>query len=98
VPLPNKKSLVKGVVGLATTSRDTRAKGNLQIPAVTAVAYLDPAYRTPASQTVPVPRCYLPKHPVAGCNYNEGVLYTDLYAVKIRQPDKKASCLPPSPP
>jgi hypothetical protein len=89
VRLPNKKSLVKGVVGLATASRDTRSKVNLQIPAVTAVAYLDPAYRTPASQTVPVPRYYRPKHPVAGCHYNEGILYTDLYAVTIRQPDKK---------
>jgi hypothetical protein len=88
VPLPNKKSLVKGVVGLATTSRDTRSKVNLQIPAVVAVAYLDPAYRTPASQTVPVPSYYRPKHPVAGCHYNEGVLYTDLYAVRIKQPDK----------
>jgi hypothetical protein len=79
---------VKGVVGLATTSRDTRSKVNLQIPAVTAVAYLDPAYRTPVSQTVPVPSYYRPKHPVPGCHYNEGVLYTDLYAVTIRQPDK----------
>jgi hypothetical protein len=89
VPLPNKKSLVKGVVGLATTSRDTRAKVNLQIPAVIAVAYLDPAYRTPASQTLPVPSYYRPKHPVAGCHYNEGVLDTDLYSVRIKQPDKK---------
>ena len=80
---------MKGVVSLATTSRDTASKVNLQIPAVTAVAYLDPAYRTPESQTVPVPRYNLPKHPVAGCDYNQGVLYTDLYAVRIRQPDKK---------
>ena len=88
VRLPNTKSLVTGVVGLATTSRDTRSKINLQIPPVTAVAYLDPAYRTPVSQTIPVPSYYRPEHPVPGCHYNEGVLYTDLYAVRIRQPDK----------
>lgn len=89
VRLPDKKSLVKGVVGLATTNRDTRSKVNVKIPAVRAVAYLDPAYRTPESQTRPVPSYYLPKHPVPGCHYNEGILYTDLYAVKIHQPNKK---------
>ncbi len=89
VRLPDTKSLVKGVVGLATTNRDTRSKINVKIPAVTAVAYLDPAYRTPESQTRTVPSYYLPKHPVPGCHYNEGILYTDLYAVRIHQPNKK---------
>ena len=89
VPLPDEKSLVKGVVGLSTSSRDTRSKINLRIPAVTAVAYLDPAYRTPETQVVPVPKYFLPKHPVRGCHYNKGILYTDLFAVTIRQPNKK---------
>jgi hypothetical protein len=89
--LPGTKSLVSGVVGLATAARDTRSKVNVQIPVVDAVAYLDPAYRTPASQTAPAPKYYLPRHPVAGCRYTEGVLYTDLYAVHIKQPNPRKS-------
>ncbi|MBE7188860.1 MAG: hypothetical protein INR67_11300, partial [Jatrophihabitans endophyticus] len=48
--LPDTKSITSGVVGLSTAARDGRSKIDLQVPSVVAVAYLDPKYRTPASQ------------------------------------------------
>lgn len=87
--LPDPKSLVSGVVALATAAHDGRAKVNLQVPAVDAVAYLDPAYRTPVTQTIPAPKYYLPRNPKPGCTYREAVIYSDLYAVHITQPDPK---------